>query len=73
MLSYGEIPQFFFPNGKPLDPSAEVTNKNAIKEVIGTKSEFTKELIKDIVIKILGLPSYFSLLLILRCTNNLKS
>lgn len=25
------------------------------------------------VLKILGLPSYFSILLILRCTNNLKA
>jgi hypothetical protein len=30
-----DIPQFFFPNGKPIDSQAELNNKTAINTIIG--------------------------------------
>lgn len=33
-----EIPQFFFPNGKPIDSQAELNYKTAINSIIGEKN-----------------------------------
>jgi hypothetical protein len=36
--STSEIPQFFYPNGKPLDPVAEQANRSAINAAVGLKN-----------------------------------
>lgn len=68
--STSEIPQFFFPNGKPLDAVAEQANRSAINAAVGLKNDITPELAKSLVVSVLGLPNYFSPLLMLRCTGN---
>ena len=68
--STSEIPQFFYPNGKPLDTVVEQANRSAINAAVGTKNEITPELAKNLTVSVLGLPNYFSPLLMLRCTGN---
>lgn len=35
--STSEIPQFFFPNGKPIDPATELATRSSITSAIGPK------------------------------------
>lgn len=68
-----EIPQFFFPQGKPLDSVTEQSNRSTINTLVGEKLDIPIQKAKNLVVDVLGLPSYFSVLLILRCTNNPQS
>jgi histone deacetylase complex regulatory component SIN3 len=71
--STSEIPQFFYPNGKPLDSMAEQANRSAINAAIGMKNEITPELAKNLTVSVLGLPNYFSPLLMQRCTGKAEA
>lgn len=69
-VSTSEIPQFYFPNGKPIDNLTEQTYKTSINTAIAGKNEITAELAKNLTVNVLGLPNYFSTLLLIRCTGN---
>lgn len=69
-----EIPQFYFPKGKPVDIASERSMATSITVAIGEKSnDITNELSKKLLETIVGIPSYFSQLLIIRSTNNPKA
>lgn len=68
-----EIPQFFFPNGKPIDNVVEQSYKSVINTMIGDKTEINKEMAKKLVVEVVDLPIYFNMLLIQRCSNNPKA
>ena len=73
-LASSEIPQFYFPKGKPVDVPTEKAFISTLNSVIGDKSgDITNEFAKKILQNIMGLPNYFSKLLILRCAGNPKA
>jgi hypothetical protein len=71
-----EIPPFYHPKGrpKPSDLSAEKITMSNINTIIGDKTfDITNELSKKLLTDLLELPTCFSQLLLIRCTNNLKA
>jgi hypothetical protein len=68
-LSSEKIPQFYFPQGKPLDAASDTATKNAINAIFGSKNEVEGELCKKLVTTIIGLPNYFSVCLLSKCSN----
>lgn len=63
-----EIPQFYFPKGKPVDNVTRTTTRSQINAIIGEKMELSEEALKKVVGDVFGLPHYFSALVILRAT-----
>jgi hypothetical protein len=73
-LVSSEIPQFYFPKGKPIDISTEKAFITTLNSVIGDKTgDITNEFAKKILQSVMGLPNYLSKLLIIRCTGNPKA
>jgi hypothetical protein len=72
-LHSNEIPQFYFPFGKPLDSITESSYKSSINAIIADKTDIPHDLLKNLVVDVLGLPNYFSLLILLRCTNTIDA
>lgn len=68
-----EIPQFYFQHGKPVDKITEQACKSQLNALFADKSSVSIDTVRTIVVDVLGLPSYFSVLVMFRCTGSIET
>ncbi len=64
-----EIPKFYFPNGKPLDPTVQASNRTEINTIISDKGEVSEEMVQQLTINLMGLPVYFTRIFMRKAAN----